>query len=132
MSRPEPLARLLVVEDDPMLLELIATKLWLAGYMAIQAKDGVDAVRKLADVRPNGVILDITMPNLDGFGVLEHMRRTTALRGIPTMVLTARRETEDVKRAMALGARDYLTKPFSDQQLLSRVARLVRKLSAKA
>ena len=128
MRPPESGVRLLVVEDDPMLLELITTRLWVAGYMVFHARDGREALRMLSEQRPHGVILDINMPNLDGFGVLEHIGRTPSLKGLPVMVLTARRQTEDVRRAMALGARDYLTKPFHDQQLLMRTARLVRRL----
>lgn len=119
--------RLLVVEDDPTVLELISTRLWLAGYEVFQARDGAQALTMLGDLRPAGVILDVNMPTLDGFGVLAHMKKTPHLRTVPTMVLTARNASDDVKRALSLGARDYLTKPFHDQQLLMRVARLVRR-----
>lgn len=119
--------RLLVAEDDPTVLELICTRLWLAGYEVFQARDGSQALTALTDIRPVVVILDLNMPVLDGFGVLEHLRKTPHLRGIPTMVLSARNFEDDVQKAMRLGARDYLMKPFNDQDLLKRVERLLRR-----
>lgn len=119
--------RLLVAEDDPTVLELICTRLWLAGYEVFQARDGAQALTALADLRPAGIILDMNMPVLDGFGVLEHLKTTPHLRSIPCMVLTARNFSDDVERALGLGARDYLMKPFNDQDFLMRVARLVRR-----
>jgi CheY-like chemotaxis protein len=123
--------RILVVDDEPFVLELISTRLQIAGYNVAQAKDGTRALQSLREFIPDGMVLDINMPGLDGFGVLEQMRAAPRWSAIPTMVLTARNRSEDVQRAMSLGARDYLTKPFDDQQLLARVARLVRKLPGR-
>lgn len=125
-------SRILVVEDEPFVLELISTRLQIAGYNVTQARDGVRALEMLREVIPDAMLLDINMPGLDGFAVLEQMRAVPRWKLIPTMVLTARNRSEDVGRAMRLGARDYLTKPFDDQQLLMRVARLLRKLPRKA
>ena len=118
--------RVLVVEDDPMMMELICTRLDLAGYQTFQARDGLDALDRLKDIALDAVVLDINMPRLDGFGVLKHMRALGHLARLPTMVLTARNQTTDVQEAIRLGARDFLTKPFDDQKLLARVARLTR------
>ena len=123
VSRPS----VLVVEDEPMVLELITTRLELAGYKTFSARDGRQALVRLKDVRVAGMLLDINMPNLDGFGVLRHLQDTGEIRRLPTMVLTARNQADDVRQAIALGARDFLSKPFKDEQLLSRVARLVRR-----
>jgi DNA-binding response OmpR family regulator len=128
---PAPERKILVVDDEPFLLELISTRLQIAGYNVAQAKDGTRALTALRDFIPDAMVLDINMPGLDGFGVLEQMRAVPRWAQIPTMVLTARNRSEDVQRAMSLGARDYLTKPFDDQQLLLRVARLLRKLPRK-
>lgn len=121
--------RILVVEDDPMMLELICTRLSLAGYRTAHARDGHEGLDRLRDQKFDAMILDINMPRLDGFGVLQQMKilgnRT------PTMVLTARNQTTDVQRAIQLGARDFLAKPFEDHKLLSRVARLVRAAPAR-
>ena len=119
--------RILIAEDDPLVLELITTRLELAGYQTFSARDGSEALSRLRAVRPDGLVLDINMPILDGFQVLSHLRSTGAIRRTPTLVLTARNRPEDVKTAIALGARDFITKPFQDEQLISRVGRLVRK-----
>ncbi len=117
--------RILVVEDDPMIRELIVTQLELGGYQAFTACDGFQGLAQLDEVRPAAILLDINMPRMDGFGMLRRMRQ--AGRNIPTMVLTARNQTEDVQAAIALGARDFMAKPFRDEQLLARVGRLLRK-----
>ncbi len=121
--------RILVVEDDPMMLELICTRLALAGYQTVQARDGLEGLDRLRDHKPDAMVLDVNMPRLDGFGVLNQMK-TLGYR-TPTMVLTARNQTADVQAAIKLGARDFLTKPFEDHTLLTRVARLVRAAGAR-
>lgn len=117
--------RVLVVEDDPFLLELITTRLALAGFDPRPAKDGNVALQRLIEFRPEAMVLDINMPMLDGFGVLEYMRAQSLTEKTPTLVLTARNSPEDVTRAIRLGARDYLSKPFKDEQLIARVGRLL-------
>lgn len=119
--------RILVVEDEPMVLELIVTRLELGGYQCFSARDGYQGLGRLREVRPAGLVLDINMPGLDGFGVLQRMQGDPEIGRTPTMVLTARNQPDDVSRAIGLGARDYLAKPFRDEQLLARVARLIRK-----
>ena len=123
--------RVLVVDDEPFVLELVTTRLTLAGYRTFSARDGREALTRMADVRPEAMILDINMPGLDGFSVLRHMQAHGMTGRIATMVLTARNQPQDVQTAISLGARDYLSKPFRDDQLLARVARLLRKRSAE-
>ena len=123
--------RILVVEDDPMMLELICTRLDLGGYQTVQARDGFEGLDRLRDFKPDAMVLDINMPRLDGFGVLRQMKSLGHLPRVPVMVLTARNQTTDVQEAIALGARDFLTKPFEDHKLLARVARLVRPAPAR-
>ena len=122
--------RVLVVDDDPFLLELILTRLAIAEYTVQGAKDGVQAIQRLADFRPEAMVLDINMPNLDGFGVLAHMKPLGLTDKTLTMVLTARNNAEDVAKAIRLGAKDYLSKPFKDEQLLARVGRLFARARA--
>jgi two-component system OmpR family response regulator len=117
---------MLVVDDDPLVRELLTTRLSIAGYEAHHARDGFEGLNRLAELRPAGMILDINMPGLDGFDVLETLRRTNKVGSVRIMVLTARNQTADVQRAIGLGARDYLAKPFTDAQFLSRVTRLMR------
>lgn len=125
--RPEARkARIFVAEDDRGVLDLIVTRLTLAGYDTAYGRDGWEAVHGIEQTRPSAVVLDINMPSLDGFGVLEALRKRPTLAPIPVMVLTARNAPDDVQRALALGARDFLAKPFKDDQLLARVGRLLR------
>ena len=120
-------ARLLVVEDDPYVLELLTTRLEIAGYRTWSAKDGYAALELLSSLQPDGMILDINLPRLDGFAVLQSLSQRSRIKPPPpVLVLTARNAIEDVKRCIALGARDYLAKPFKDAALLARVARLLR------
>ena len=119
--------RILVAEDDPLVLELITTRLEIAGFRTFYARDGFEALAKLAELRPSAMVLDINMPRLDGFGVLKEMKRMAAVRNTPTLVLTARNQPDDVKTAIGLGARDFMTKPFHHNLLITRVARLLRK-----
>lgn len=118
--------RIFVAEDDRGVLDLILTRLTLAGYETAYGRDGWEALSGIAASRPAVIILDINMPNLDGFGVLERLRKMTPPLLAPVMVLTARHAPDDVRRALALGARDFLAKPFDGAQLLARVARLMR------
>jgi len=122
-----PRPRILVVEDDDLVLELIVTRLEIAGYRTFYARDGMEGLARVKEVSPAGMVLDINMPKLDGFGVLERLKATGQIQHIPTMVLTARNQTDDVRRAVSLGARDFLSKPFKDEQLIARVGRLMRK-----
>jgi len=131
--RPTPEAgnsRILVVEDDPLMLELICTRLTLAGYVTIHGRDGCEGLERLRDARPDAMLLDINMPRLDGFEVLRRMRVLGHLPRLPVMVLTAHKRTSDVQDALELGARDFLTKPFDETRLLARVARLIRASAA--
>ena len=120
---------MLVADDDPGILELVTARLDLAGYISCKAKNGIECMSRLTELKPAALILDINMPGRDGFDVLRRMGPAGVAK-TPTMVLTARNEPEDVRRAIVLGARDYLAKPFKDEQLLMRVARLLRRASA--
>lgn len=118
--------KVVIAEDDPGIFELLTVRLELAGYHTIGARDGHQAIDRIRNSQPSAVVLDIGMPHLDGFGVLEYMQQQGAHRYTPTLVLTARHSTVDVHRAIGLGAADYLAKPFDDRQLLIRVGRLVK------
>jgi CheY-like chemotaxis protein len=117
---------ILVAEDDAGARDLVRTRLTAAGYDTHTAHNGLEAVQRTRDLRPDGIVLDINMPGMDGFGVLDAIRDDPNLRHTRVLVLTARHAADDVKRAMNLGAKDFLTKPFNEQQLIARVARLLR------
>ncbi|OYX01530.1 MAG: response regulator [Caulobacter vibrioides] len=119
-------SRILVAEDDLGVRDLIRTRLEMAGYDVHTARTGAEAVGRVRELRPDAMVLDINMPEMDGFGVLEALKAYSGAKRIPVLVLTARHTAEDVRRAVGLGAKDYLTKPFSESQLLARVARLLR------
>ena len=126
-----PKRRILVVEDDSGVRDLIRTRLHMAGYDVHVALNGSEGLARAFGLRPDAMVLDINMPEMDGFQVLQAMMAERSLAKTPVLVLTARHATDDVKRAVTLGAKDYLTKPFSEQQLLARVARLLKpKLAA--
>lgn len=125
--REPPRPRVMVVEDDPMVLELITTRLELAGFQTFYARNGQEGLRRVAEVRPEGLVLDINMPVMDGFEVLRQLKADETAYRPRTLVLTARNRPEDVKAALALGARDFIAKPFDDEQLIARVGRLVRR-----
>lgn len=117
---------ILIAEDDPLIRELVSTRLGIAGYRTSTAADGVEAMRLCRAERPDAAILDINLPGLNGFELLGSIRKTFPARPIPILMLTARHASDDVARAIKLGASDYLTKPFQDAHLLFRVARLVK------
>jgi DNA-binding response OmpR family regulator len=121
-----PSRRILVAEDDSGVRDLIRTRLNAAGFDTHTAKNGVEALMRIGELKPDALVLDINMPEMDGFGVLEALKDNPARARLPVLVLTARHAAEDVRRAVGLGAKDYLTKPFNDAQLLARVARLLR------
>lgn len=125
MSRVERARRVLVADDDPHIVELIVTRLAIAGFETHTARNGHEAIQRLGEFRPQAMVLDINMPVLDGFGVLAHMQANGLCAKVPTMVLTARNNAGDVARAVKLGARDYLSKPFNDVLLVQRVGRLL-------
>ncbi|HEY2709044.1 MAG TPA: response regulator [Caulobacteraceae bacterium] len=117
--------RILVVEDDSGIREIIRTRLRMMGHEVETARTGVEALSRIKAWHPDAMVLDINMPELDGFGVLKSFENARDSLP-PTLVITARNAAEDVRQAVSLGAKDYLSKPFSEGQLESRVARLLR------
>ncbi len=118
--------RVLVVEDDPMVAELLVTRLELAGYKTDLARDGVVAMTRLRSSAPDAVILDLNMPHADGFQVLRYLNDSAVGRQLPVMVVSARRNEDDVRRCISLGASDFVSKPFDDRIFLKRIARLTK------
>lgn len=125
MSWPETQTRrILIAEDDRDVLDLIRVRLGVAGYQVAYERDGLAALKSIGLTHPDAVILDVNMPELDGFEVLRALKLAPATATIPVMMLTARNAPEDVQKAIRLGAKDFLAKPFDDVNLLRRVARL--------
>lgn len=115
---------ILIVDDDVELVGLLRFALTGAGYEVVTAFDGEQALRRLHDDALELVILDVNLPLLDGFKVLEQLRKHSQ---IPVMMLTVRSAEEDEVRGLDLGADDYLKKPFSPRALLARVRSLLRR-----
>jgi len=116
--------KILIVDDDRELRELVGFVVRRAGYEVAEAGDGPEAVRKHAAERPELVILDVNLPGFDGFEVC---RRIRAESDTPVMMLTVRGEESDQVRGLDLGADDYLAKPFSPAALLARVRAVLRR-----
>jgi two-component system OmpR family response regulator len=123
-------ARLLVVDDEPTILELLSGSLRLAGFEVMTAASGTEAVRAAASGRPDLVLLDVMMPDGDGF---EALRRIRSGGGeVPVIFLTARDEVPDRVAGFDEGADDYVTKPFSLDELLGRIRAVLRRTRADA
>jgi DNA-binding response OmpR family regulator len=114
----------LVVDDDGDVRALVAELLSRAGYRVSQAENGRKALKTLYDERPDLIVLDVSMPELDGWGTLERIRE---LSDVPVMMLTALGAELEKVRALRAGADDYMTKPFGRQELLARVENLLRR-----
>ena len=119
MSRDRPL--ILVADDDGDIRELLRFRLSQAGYEVETAANGREALDLAIKLRPDLVILDVMMPILNGFEVTAAIRGNEDLADMPVMLLTARVQEEDVQRGFAAGADDYIKKPFSPDELRSRV-----------
>lgn len=113
--------RILVVDDEPGNLRVVGTLLARRGFQVLEAATGQDALRIAAEQLPDLILLDMLMPDMDGFQVLAEIRRDEALRDLPVVCLTAARDREQLLRAFDAGAVDYVTKPFLSEELLARV-----------
>ncbi|MBL9137693.1 MAG: response regulator transcription factor [Verrucomicrobiales bacterium] len=133
-SKPPRLPRILVIEDEPQMLRNLQTILKAEGFDAVGATGGLEGIARSADLKPDLILCDLMMPDLDGFGVLARVRANPVTASIPFIFLTARGDRNDMRSGMNLGADDYLTKPVRADDLLSAVrARLARfRLSASA
>jgi DNA-binding response OmpR family regulator len=119
----------LVVEDDRVINDAVADRLRGEGYDVVQAFDGPTAVETCAETSPDVVVLDVMLPGFDGHEVC---RRIQAQRPVPVLMLTARDDEADVLVGLAVGADDYLTKPFRMREVVARVAALLRRVDRAA
>jgi DNA-binding response OmpR family regulator len=114
-------ATVLVADDDSDVLALVVRRLERAGYHVITAHDGAEALQLAQDNLPDLAVLDIMMPKLTGYDVTQRLREDPTTERIPIILLTARVQEVDVNRGFSVGADDYIKKPFSPQELSSRV-----------
>jgi two-component system, OmpR family, phosphate regulon response regulator PhoB len=127
-QRPAGSDLVLVVDDEPHIVALVAYHLAKAGYRVVTATTGSDAVDEARRERPSLVILDLMLPGISGFEVLKRIRADANTRDIAVLMLTARRDELDRIEGLSLGADDYLTKPFSPQELVLRVKAILRRV----
>jgi two-component system OmpR family response regulator len=124
-SAPADTARVLVVDDEAYITDLIATALRYEGFEVASAANGRDALALVESFRPDLIVLDIMLPDFDGFEV--QRRLTDRGRPAPVLFLTARDSTEDKVRGLTVGGDDYVTKPFSLEELIARIRAILRR-----
>ena len=130
MSVREHAARVLVVDDEPDIVALVVYHLARAGYRVSSAATGPDAVAIARREQPALVVLDLMLPGMSGFDVLREIRADAGTQDIAVLMLTARKDEADRIEGLTLGADDYLTKPFSPQELILRVQAILRRLAS--
>ena len=119
--------RVLIVEDEPPIAELIAVNLRHNGFQPVWAEDGVAAQRELDAVLPDAILLDWMLPGLPGIDLARRIRADNRLKDIPIIMLTARSEERDKIQGLDTGADDYITKPFSPRELMARIKAVLRR-----
>ncbi len=119
--------RVLVVEDEPAIAELVAVNLKHGGFMPICAEDGIAAQRELDAVLPDAILLDWMLPGESGLSLARKWRRDARTRAVPILMLTARGDEPDRVAGLDAGADDYLIKPFSTQEMLARIRAVLRR-----
>jgi len=120
----KPRQRILIVDDEPRMIHFIRLNLEHDGFQVSEADSGVTALEQLRDQLPDLILLDVMMPELNGFETLKLIREIST---VPVIMLTAKGEEEDRVRGLELGADDYITKPFSPRELVSRVRAVLRR-----
>src|SRR5579872_299432 len=128
-NMPAKKPTIVAADDDPQLLRLVTRNLQLEGYDVVATSDGQQALERIEEKLPDLVILDVMMPKLDGFAVCERVREFSA---VPIIIVTARGQDQDKIHGLDLGADDYLTKPFSVDELLARVRAVLRRSQLSA
>jgi len=119
--------RILIIEDDPDIVELVRYNLSKEGYQVAAVGDGVAGLEKIRKSQPDLLVLDLMLPKLSGMEVCKEIRRDQALKQLPILMLTARGEEMDRVIGLEVGADDYVTKPFSPRELVARIRALLRR-----
>jgi DNA-binding response OmpR family regulator len=123
--------KILVVEDDPDLVELLSFNLRACGFVVSTADNGVDGLKKARSIIPDLILLDLMLPQLDGFGVCEVLRRDPATTAVPIIMVTAMSSQFARLAGLEAGANDYITKPFSPKQLIARVREMLARTASQ-
>ncbi|SFB85403.1 Response regulator receiver domain-containing protein [Marinospirillum celere] len=120
------MARVLVVDDEPNIVLSLEFLMQQAGFEVTTAEDGEKALELVSSINPDILLLDISLPGISGFEVLENLRGQDAFKRLPIIMLTAHGREVEKEKGLALGADDYVTKPFSTQQLVEKVTKLIQ------
>ncbi|KDE38422.1 Response regulator receiver protein in cluster with DNA polymerase III epsilon subunit [Nitrincola lacisaponensis] len=123
------MTKVLVVDDEPNILLSLEFLMEQAGFNVTTAEDGETALQRINDTEPDLVLLDISLPGISGFDVLEQLRQDARFTRLPVIMLTAHGREVEREKGMALGADDYITKPFSTQTLVQKVRTLLQEAS---
>ena len=119
--------KILIVEDDDFLLQMYVTKLELEGFQVISAIDGIKGLRLAKKDKPDLVLLDLQLPSMSGFEVLEDLKRNNETKQIPVLILTNFSQKEDIERCLNLGASDYLIKAhFVPSEVISKIKNILQ------
>ena len=119
--------KILIIEDEVDIAQLVAFNLERNGYLVDQVHDGREGLKKILKDQPDLVILDLMLPGLDGYKILKKMQRDPRSHSIPVLMLTAKSQIDDRLRGLELGADDYLTKPFSPKELILRAKAILKR-----
>ena len=120
-----PGKRILACDDDPLILRLLQVNLEIEDYNVLLAHDGQEAFEVAEKEKPDLILLDVMMPRMDGLQACRKLKENETTKDIPVVFLSAKAQQEDIDEGLALGASDYLTKPFEPDQLIAAIERLV-------
>lgn len=119
------MAKILIADDDPVIIKLLQVNLEMEGYEVVTAEDGQDAVEKAAREKPDLVMLDIMMPRMDGWTARGELLKNPNLKDVPVIFLSARAQQADLRKGYEAGVSEYVTKPFDPIDLLDVVAQIL-------
>jgi two-component system phosphate regulon response regulator PhoB len=117
----------LVVDDDPVIVQLLRVNFELDGFRVLSAGNGEEALAEVRKERPDVVVSDIMMPKMDGLALVKELQADPETAGLPVILLSAKAQSADVTRGLELGAADYVTKPFDPLELIERVTEVLAK-----
>lgn len=121
MTEVKKIVQVLLVEDDPSVARLVQFKLEKNGFLVTIKDRGSEAIRWLSSNRPSLILLDLMLPDISGYQVLEHVKGSPALKDIPVIVLSSRGQKDEIDKCLALGAREHILKPFNPTELLDKI-----------
>jgi len=119
-------AKILIVDDNPDLIAVLKVRLESFGYEVVAAEDGVKCLEKAGRDKPDLILLDILMPEMDGFQALKKLKEDELTKAIPVIMLTAKDKIDDVTKANALGAEDFIVKPFDYRVMVEKIRKMLK------